>query len=143
MKTKLGYMVLGAVIGIGGMLIGMSLSSVTAQEDRFGVITCTRLNVVDADEKVMVQLAANERGGFVAIVNNKTGKAGASMSIDEQGGKVSALSEDLKSEVLMMANQSGGDVYILKNKLPRVFMSFDELGGNIVLMDKNGRPRRL
>ena len=166
MKTKLGYMVLGAVLGIGGMLVGMSLSPVTAQVDKFGVITCTGLNVVDADEKLMVKLGANELGGVVAVINSKTGKAdarmiadecggsvsvyndktgeaGAHMFIDEEGGRVSALSKDLKSEVTLLPSQSGGFVTILRNREPRAIMGVDEEGATVIVVDKDGKVCRL
>ncbi len=50
LKVKLVYMGFGGMIAIIGMLfaIGM-LSSVTAQNDKFDTIQCSRLEVVDAD----------------------------------------------------------------------------------------------
>ena len=47
-KQKLQYIVVGGVIGVLGMLIGMTVSPLSAQRDKFGEIECTKLTVVDS-----------------------------------------------------------------------------------------------
>ena len=80
LKIKLVY------AGFGGflMLIGKLLSPVTAQRDKFGVIECTELRVVDADGNELGKFAEDESGGLV-LVKSKDGQARAEMRLDEYG----------------------------------------------------------
>ena len=61
-KEKLAYLIGGRLL----VAVGMTLSPVTDQRDKFGEIECTKLTVVDADGKAGVILGITEHGGHVA-----------------------------------------------------------------------------
>ena len=79
-QIKLVYASFGALI----LFIGMLLSPVAAQRDKFGEIECTSLAVVDADGKTVVRLGVGEHGGRV-YAYGKAGKSGAALGVDEHG----------------------------------------------------------
>ena len=58
-KTRLGYMALGAAIGISGLAIGLCVSPLKAQRETFGEITCTGLKVVNSYGTEVVGLGAD------------------------------------------------------------------------------------
>ena len=58
-QIKLAYAGFGALL----LFMGMLLSPVTAQRDRFGEIECSKLRVVDADGNTRVVLTTDEHGG--------------------------------------------------------------------------------
>ena len=101
-QIKLVYASFGALL----LFIGMLLSPVTAQKDKFDEIECTGLTVVDADGKTMVRLGAGEHGGSVAAFG-KDGKPGAALVVDEYGGIVAAFGKDGQSASLRVDEHGG------------------------------------
>ena len=108
LKVKLVYMGFGGMIAIIGMLfaIGM-LSSVTAQNDKFDTIQCSRLEVVDADGKVRVVLQYYPFLGYVTTY----GKDGLPQlmlgtDIEEHGGYVQVKAKG-KGAAVMGINEYG------------------------------------
>ncbi len=82
-QIKLVYAGFGALI----LFIGMLLSPVTAQRDRFGEIECTKLRVVDANGNTRVIISSGVDGGSV-FAYGKDGKAWAALGVSEHGGLV-------------------------------------------------------
>ncbi|MDE0184019.1 MAG: hypothetical protein OXP71_01030 [Candidatus Poribacteria bacterium] len=99
-KRALGLIALGSVFTI----IGMSLSPVTAQRDKFGDIECTRLTVVDATGKIRVAIGIIDSDGYVKV-NGKDGKS-ATLSISEHGGRVQ-ISGKGEGAAVMSINEYG------------------------------------
>ena len=60
-QIKLVYAGFGALL----LFIGMLLSPVTAQRDKFGEIECTRLTVVDKGKSGVI-ISSGEDGGVVS-----------------------------------------------------------------------------
>ena len=80
-QIKLVYASFGALL----LFIGMLLSPVTAQRDKFGEIECRSLTVVDADGKGRVIISSGEHGGRVSTYD-KDGQSGVSLVVTEHGG---------------------------------------------------------
>ena len=81
-QIKLVYAGFGALL----LFMGMLLSPVTAQRDKFGEIECTSLTVVDPKTgKSGVSLRVDEDGGFISA-HGKDGKSAAALGIGEHGG---------------------------------------------------------
>lgn len=153
MKSKAVYMALGAVLGIGGMVIGMTLSPVTAQNDSFGEITCTGLKVVNADGHEQLWLTVDENGGMVRILA-KNGMPVALINTVGTGGRVTLTSKFLHFEgeeliggrqiVSMGIDENGGHVSVSgKDGKSAAGMHIDQYGGQITVRDKLGKGRRL
>ena len=68
-QIKLVYAGFGALL----LFIGMLLSPVTAQRDKFDEIECTKLTVVDQDGKMRVRLTTDEHGGHVKVWDKDIG----------------------------------------------------------------------
>ena len=131
-QIKLVYTGFGAVL----LFIGMLLSPVTAQRDKFGHIECAGLTVVDADGKTMVRLGAGEHGGSV-VAFGKDGKPGAALGVAEHGGVVTAFGKDRKSGAMLRVNEHGGSVatFDKAGKL-RASLSITEHGGRVQVHGK-------
>ena len=163
LKVKLVYMGFGGMIAIIGMLfaIGM-LSSVTAQNDKFDTIQCSRLEVVDADGKVRVVLQyypflgyvttygkdglpqlmlgtdIEEHGGHV-IAYGKGGESQASLGIGEHGGHVTIYGKGGESQASLGINEHGGYVQVKAKGKGAAVMGINEYGnGAVSSWDKNG-----
>lgn len=136
MIERLGFMV------IGGMLVAIGIcvspdSSVTAQSDRFGEITCTRLTVKSDDSKASVKLGANrEDGGYVSVHGVSTGvnvdinakSLGAYINTRCPNNSRTTLSSNIAGNVL---NISGKDGFVGLRVVD------GEYGGSVVIRDKN------
>ena len=103
-QIKLVYASFGALI----LFIGMLLSPVTAQRDKFGEIECRRLTVVDADGKTRVIISSNNEHGGSVFAYGKDGKPWAALGIDQHGGVVSAYGKDGKSGAGLGVGEHGG-----------------------------------
>ena len=133
-QIKFAYAGFGALL----LFIGMLLSPVTAQRDRFDEIECTKLTVVDKDGKMRVRLTTTEHGGFVSAIG-KDGKSAAALSITEHGGRVSAIGKDGKPAALLDINEHGGLVYVKGKGDGAALMAINEYGTGVVFTrDKNG-----
>ena len=115
-RERLKYMVIGVVLSVAVLLIGMAVSPLTAQRDRFGDVTCTSLTVVDKDGKSVVRIFPGSEGGDVFIY---------------------AKEEELR--VTMAAKKAGGGVLVFdKRGYPVTRMVVNELGNEISLSSENG-----
>ena len=163
LKTKLVYMGFGGIIAIIGMsfAVGM-LSSVTAQNDKFDTIQCSRLEVVDGKGNSMVALGVTEYGGCV-VGMDKDRKSGVTLGIREYGsgggsGSVRVYGNDGKSKVWLdgyndgsvvvrgkygaasiWVNAHGGSVEVVGKDEGAAVMGINEYGnGAVWTRDKNG-----
>lgn len=129
-KSKLGYMLLGGMIGIFGLVVGLCVSPLTAQRDTFGDITCTGLTVVDSEDTGGCLVFA--RG---VLLLGKDGKSKAGMSIDEHGGNVVVWGKDEKSKVFLGIDEGGGRVTVRdKDARLGVVMGFSEDGARVAVV---------
>lgn len=86
-QIKLTYAGFGAFL----LFIGMMLSPVTAQRDKFGDIECKSVSIVNhIGEKVVVLDSDDERGGSLEI-SDKNGKALVLLSSNNAGGYLALL----------------------------------------------------
>ena len=133
-QIKLVYAGFGALL----LFIGMLLSPVTAQRDKFGEIECTRLTVVDADGKTRVIISRGVDGGSV-FAYGKDGKSRAALGVSEHGGLVSTYGKDGKPWAALGIDEHGGWVLIEGKGEGKAVMSINEYGnGTVSTWDKNG-----
>ena len=103
--TKLRYMVCGGLLVAVGILVGVvCVSPLTAQNDKFGKITCTGLTVLGEDGSVAVKLDSYKHGGEVEVF----GKASS-----DHGDKIIIP----RAAVSLSATESGGDVMVTYTNL--------------------------
>lgn len=129
--------------GFGGflMLIGMLLTPVTAQRDKYGHIVCTSLTVVDALGKEKVFLNDNVHGGFVGVIGND-GKSTAGLTIDERGGLIVTTCTDGKPGVVIGVVEHGGRIGVSgKTGEAIVAVGINEHGGVIDAFGIDGTSR--
>ena len=91
-KERLCWVVTGGVML--GIIIGLCISPLTAQDGNFGEITCTSLRVVNADGKEMATVMTGEYGGDVRVKSKDRTTDGVSvaiMSISSDGAGISLL----------------------------------------------------
>lgn len=155
-KQALGLMALGSFFTI----IGLLLSPVTAQKDKFDTIQCKRLEVVDDDGEARVIIDTNEHGGEVAIygkggllrqlwlgVHEHGGivsvrgkeKGIVMMRINEHGGSVAAHGNYGKGTASMGTNERGGYVRAIGKGEGAAVMGIDEHGGRVSAGGKDGK----
>ena len=143
--------------GFGGflMLIGMLLSPVTAQREKFGEIVCTKLSVVDKDGIPVVILSSVENGGTCSVLNTDgevfighkvdpyyLDVKGVFIGISERGGSVQVVGKDWKSQAVLGVDEQGGNVAAYGNDLrSAVKLATDEHGGHVTINGKDGKSR--
>ena len=69
-KTKLVYIGFGSFFGCLCTIMGMLVSPVTAQRDKFGDIECTSLRIVDKNGKWKASLGVDEHGGYMRVYDS-------------------------------------------------------------------------
>ena len=138
-KVKLVYAGFGCLFGSLCTIMGMLASPVTAQRDKFGEIECTRLVVVDPETgKTGAVLFVDEDGGTVAAFG-KEGESAAALRVNEHGGRVSAIGKDGQSGALFRVTEHGGRVHLQGKGEGKAVMSINEYGnGAVSTWDKNG-----
>ena len=133
-RERLKYMVIGGVLSVAVLLIGMAVSPLTAQRDRFGDVTCTSLSVVDKDGKKVVQIFSGQEGGFVAILD-KAEKLKATISAEKGGGAVLVYDSEQLPVVAMMMTELGNQISI-SSKNGSAYMKIGEYGGRVGILGK-------
>ena len=127
---------LGAVIMLIGLAVGAIVSPplIAQRDDVFGDIQCTGLTVVDKQGNVGVLLATGEGGGLVGVF----GKDGESVGV-EHGGFVGVYGKDGGS-ASMTTDEDGGRIVVANNQgKTRAVMGINEFGnGGVSTWDKNG-----
>ena len=98
---------LGAVIMLIGLAVGAIVSPplIAQRDDVFGDIQCTGLTVVDKQGNVGVLLATGEGGGLVGVFGKDGGSA--SMTTDEDGGRIVVANNQGKTRAVMGINEFG------------------------------------
>ena len=108
--------VIGGVIGaVLTMATGMfsPLGAQTGGRDaEFGTITCREIKVVDSKGELGAEIRGDEygRGGAVRVYS-KVGKTGASMVVDEHGGRIRVVGEEGKARA-EMGIYGGGYIHV-------------------------------
>ena len=113
-REKLGYIALGGVLMLIGMLGAGVMLTLGAQDEKanlnVGQITCTGLTVVN-EKRTSVMLNGDKDGGFVHVFG-----AGGRVAIigDENGDKVDVYFKDSRSipEARLSADEDGGFVHV-------------------------------
>ena len=92
MDTK--QQVISGIIGgiVGSIITAFVVPSGTALRDKFDMIQCRRLEVVDAAGEVQVVLSVSENGGYVGA-GSKNGNVWASLGAGKHGGIIAAMDE--------------------------------------------------
>ncbi len=144
-KEKLAYFISGGLL----VTVGMTLSPVTAQKDKFGEIECTKLTVVDVDGKPLMALGIEEHGAFV-IAGGKDGKSMAFLGIDEYGGRVSVGGKDGQLKAVLNISEHGGRVQVKSKGVGKVVSGVNESGqkdkfdtiqcSRLEVVDADGKP---
>ena len=124
-------------------IIGMLLSPVTAQRDKFGDIECTSLKVVGADGYSRVSIGAGSLGGYVVVYDDdKYGASKAELNISSRGGYIKANGKDGVSTVSINFNAYGGLLQARGNGKGKVAIEINENGnGTVSTWDNNGNQQ--
>ena len=157
-RERLFYWVGGGILT--GIIIGMCISPLTAQDGKFGEITCTDLKVLHPDGSPAVWLARlgsygvmsvyageelrasmssiGKHGGAVTIYGKDEDSYGR-VSISEHGGYVSVDGKDRTSRVEVGISEHGGKVFAYGKGESQVAIAINEYGnGAVSTWDKNG-----
>ena len=150
-KQTLGLMALGSIFTI----IGMLLSPVTAQRDKFGHIQCSGTTVADAQGNIRVVISADRGfGGGNVQVYGEYGGIGAELNGGYRGGSVVTNAKNGKSNafihswfeygligveddagtrmVTLAGNDQGGEVKVHgKRRESNVRLIVTEYGGHL------------
>ena len=148
-REKLGYIALGGILMLVGMLAARVVSPLGAQTEVrdavFESVTCRRIWVIDEDAKLVVGISGGLGGGEITsrgiAVHGKKGQGGAVMTVDEHGGVINVHGEDGSAGVEMRTSEYGGHVGVLgkRDTNPRVAINVNEFGhGAVGTWDKNG-----
>ena len=130
------YLVISGLVGgaIGGLIVVLFTSPVTAQPDKFGDIECTSLRVVDADGKTWMILRDDI---LEAILLEDMDTDNIRVSISGTGFVVS--DKDGESRVLLGISEHGGSVAVEGRGKGMALMGINEHGnGAVSTWDKNG-----
>lgn len=138
-KERLCWTVTGGVLL--GIIIGLCISPLTAQDGNFGNITCTSLRVVDANGTQMVLVSNTKYGGFVAVAK-KDGKVGILLDTTEHGGAVSVQGKNGEVGAFIDTDKHGGVVSVQnKDGKPAIRLNVDDINeGHVAVVNDRGSP---
>ena len=126
-KQAFGLMALGSMFTI----LGMLLSSVAAQRDKFDTIQCRRIEVVNARDNPMVILTIDDDGGAV-VAYGKDDKSLVTLDINEHGGIIGVAGKDGKLKALLGVKEHDGIVHVGgKDGELMAVLGIDEHGGRV------------
>lgn len=118
-KQKLGYMVLGAVMTLVGVVVSVFSPSLNAHDSEY--IVCKGLTVVDNKGNDAIRLTVSERRNLI-VVYDKTGKRAIGLHTGETG--TGLIIETRGNEIILSdkAGQEGvGTLYA------------DEIGSSLII----------
>ena len=121
-REKLGYIALGGVLMLVGMLAAGLSSPIGAVNNApdavFGTITCRELKVVEADgvERVRIRTLVPGNsglgsGGMVSVMGKGGQEQVNIVGIDDDGGAVSVMNKDETAQIHMDTDKNGGRIF--------------------------------
>ena len=137
---KLGYISLGGVIAVVGMITTLLATTITAQTELpeiVDMILCKQLAIVSDDKKVVLYLRSGEHGGSLTVADN-AGDPVVSLEVNENGGSVSVAIDKYTPAAVMSTNPHGGRVFVYGNHSSNEAygsLEVGEKGAEIILTD--------
>ncbi len=146
-REKLGYMVLGGILMLVGMLAAGLFSPLGAQTESdvtFGKVTCGELKVMDRYGRTAVVIKPYSHGGMVQV-NGTDENSFVLMAIGTRGGMVRVLGKDDNSEALMWIDERGGEMVVCgKDAFTKATMGVDgEQAGFVLVRGQDGEYNEL
>ena len=137
------YLLISGIVGgvIGSVLTALLVSPVTAQRDKFGVVECSELRIVDEDGNWATRLGVGAPGGYV-MAFGKDDNSMVMLGFGKDGPAVTIGNEDGIAEILV--SEDGGDfrVYGKDGQLAAVLgTSAAGGGGRSLFLGKDGAPK--
>lgn len=165
-REKLGYMILGGLIGIFGLAVGLCVSPLTAEKDTFGHITCSGLKVVNSNGIAVVDLTLDglDKDTGLIMVRDRNGaprvwlsclsvsggrvgvsgeKGGAGLYCAEYGGAIEGYGKNddgSTSNVRMFIDGFGGNVTVERDYRRLVIMAEGKKGGFVQIAGTCSNP---
>ena len=159
-REKLGYMILGGMIGVFGLAVGLCVSPLQGSPEmpdaEFETITCRKIMVVDSDGKNTVTLVPgnislnSSEGSFAYMLVDGAkawlqlhgGNADGHLEIMsfESGGYISISGREGRVIMDLMPGYPGG-FFVDDGGKTRVEMTGDNDGGRITVYDRDGERR--
>ena len=134
------YVILSGIIGsiIGSVLTALLVSPVTAQRDKFDTIQCRRLEVVDSDDKVGVEIGTSSEAGGYVITNGSGGGTTVALggTIETDYGRVFIFDNRIGLVAWLGANEHGGFVRVNGKDGKSANLNVTEHGGRVVVHGK-------
>ena len=122
-----------------GIIIGLCISPLTANEDTFGVINCTKLRILGEDGDARVVLYSDKHGNGRVSVSGNDPKSYVFMGVRESGALFSIANKGKPTAVLI-----SDDVSVVDRERGWTYARMagdDKDGGYISVADKNARTR--
>lgn len=120
-----------------GTIIGLLLSPVTAQRNKFNTIQCSQLEVVDYAGEVQVHLGTDIYGGSLIVF--REGGGFVTIGSSEHNSGLSVFDKEEDYLVMIGYNKHGGQVGVFSKGKGDATMGIDKSGnGVVVTKDKNG-----
>ena len=111
-QHKLGYIVLGSVIAIVGMMVGSVLvPQLVAQHETVSNVICRELTIVDGAGNPVVRLGDGANGGSVEVMHRE-GATVINLGVMDSGGAVGVANIEGEIGVGMRADDGGNDVFV-------------------------------
>ena len=130
------YAVIGGCVGAVLTMVVCSFLPLGAQsqgEHVFGEITCTKLTVINAENRVIVSLGSNKFGAGVAYLNDRDGEIVNGLMLSAGGaGRISSFTPD-HGAIFIHHNEHGGRVAVAGKNGGRAWIGGDEHGGTIAV----------
>ena len=111
-QHKLGYITLGGVIAIVGMMVGSVLvPQLVAQHETVSNVTCRELTIVDGAGNPVVRLGNGANGGSIEVMHIE-GATVINLGVMDSGGAVGVANIVGEIGVGMRADDGGNDVFV-------------------------------
>lgn len=152
-SEKLKYMVLGSLLTLAGFMFGNMNSDTEAQlgSETMDTLTVRELIVVE-DIKITsnsgsprVMISSDRNGGKVTVFGpgGIGGKGAASLSLTENGGRVSVFGIGGEAAAMLAVTKKGGTLTTkgVIGEAAGVGIGANEEGGTVTVFDREGKPR--
>ncbi|MCB9840891.1 MAG: hypothetical protein H6809_04475 [Phycisphaeraceae bacterium] len=133
-----------AALAAGLAMIGGIGAAAGNGRTRADVITAERLEIVNDNDDVVIELTYDDFGGIVAV-HNSDGTRVASMEVIDTGGLITACNADGDVNAAMAVDSAGGIIRVMSTEDDEVFGVMDILGGNarVIVSDDRGNQETL